>query len=68
MGTTLNEIVNDIGGGIPDGKSLKSHYQTEATSGGVIPKSELDQRGWASDGLDADKNAEITSLDKETRE
>ena len=36
MGTTINEIVNEIGGGIPEGKTLKA-VQTGGPSGGVIP-------------------------------
>ncbi|MDR1693894.1 MAG: NADH-quinone oxidoreductase subunit L [Lactobacillaceae bacterium] len=41
MGTTLNEIVNVIGGGVPGGKKLKA-VQTGGPSGGVIPVSEMD--------------------------
>lgn len=36
MGTTINEIVNEIGGGVPGGKKLKA-VQTGGPSGGVIP-------------------------------
>ncbi|NWF66962.1 MAG: SLBB domain-containing protein, partial [Campylobacterales bacterium] len=36
MGTTLQEIIFDIGGGVPDGKSLKA-IQTGGPSGGCIP-------------------------------
>lgn len=36
MGTTINEIVNEIGGGVPNGKELKA-VQTGGPSGGVIP-------------------------------
>lgn len=36
MGTTLNEIIFDIGGGIPDGKKVKA-VQTGGPSGGAIP-------------------------------
>ena len=36
MGTTINEIVNEIGGGVPQGKKLKA-VQTGGPSGGVIP-------------------------------
>lgn len=36
MGTTINEIVNEIGGGVPNGKKLKA-VQTGGPSGGVIP-------------------------------
>lgn len=41
MGTTLREIVYDIGGGIPNGKSFKA-AQTGGPSGGCIPASHLD--------------------------
>ncbi len=37
MGTTINDIVNEIGGGVPGGKTLKA-VQTGGPSGGVIPK------------------------------
>ncbi len=40
MGTTLREIIYDIGGGIPDGKTFKA-AQTGGPSGGCIPASEL---------------------------
>lgn len=36
MGTTLREIIYDIGGGIPDGRQLKA-VQTGGPSGGTIP-------------------------------
>ena len=36
MGTTLKEIIYDIGGGIPDGKKFKA-AQTGGPSGGCIP-------------------------------
>ena len=36
MGTTLREIIYDIGGGIPDGKAFKA-AQTGGPSGGCIP-------------------------------
>ena len=36
MGTTINEIVNEIGGGVPNRKELKA-VQTGGPSGGVIP-------------------------------
>ncbi len=36
MGTTINTIVNEIGGGVPNGKKLKA-VQTGGPSGGVIP-------------------------------
>ena len=41
MGTTLREIVYDIGGGIPDGKEFKA-VQTGGPSGGVITAEYLD--------------------------
>ncbi|NLW12582.1 MAG: NADH-quinone oxidoreductase subunit NuoF [Clostridiaceae bacterium] len=41
MGTTVREIVYDIGGGIPGGKAFKS-VQTGGPSGGCIPASLLD--------------------------
>ena len=41
MGTTLREIVFDIGGGIPNGREFKA-AQTGGPSGGCIPKQYLD--------------------------
>lgn len=41
MGTTLREIVFDIGGGIPKGKKFKA-VQTGGPSGGVITEKDLD--------------------------
>lgn len=41
MGTTLKEIIYDIGGGIPDGKSLKA-VQTGGPSGGCVPAKLID--------------------------
>ena len=41
MGTTLREIVYDIGGGIPNGRQFKA-AQTGGPSGGCIPKEHLD--------------------------
>ncbi len=41
MGTTVREIVFDIGGGIPNGKAYKA-VQTGGPSGGCIPASLLD--------------------------
>ena len=41
MGTTLREIIYDIGGGIPEGKSFKA-IQTGGPSGGCIPEELLD--------------------------
>lgn len=41
MGTTMREIIYDIGGGIPDGREYKA-AQTGGPSGGCIPASKLD--------------------------
>ena len=41
MGITLREIINDIGGGIPNGKKFKA-IQTGGPSGGFIPDTLLD--------------------------
>ena len=41
MGTTLREIVEEIGGGIPNGKKFKA-AQTGGPSGGCIPAENLD--------------------------
>ncbi|WP_425446361.1 NADH-quinone oxidoreductase subunit NuoF [Dethiothermospora halolimnae] len=41
MGTTLREIIFDIGGGIPGGKKFKA-VQTGGPSGGVLTENELD--------------------------
>ncbi len=41
MGTTLREIIYEIGGGIPSGKEFKA-AQTGGPSGGCIPSSHLD--------------------------
>ena len=41
MGTTLREIVYDIGGGIPGGREFKA-AQTGGPSGGCIPEEHLD--------------------------
>ena len=41
MGTTLREIVEDIGGGIPNGKTFKA-AQTGGPSGGCIPAHLID--------------------------
>jgi NADH:ubiquinone oxidoreductase subunit F (NADH-binding)/(2Fe-2S) ferredoxin/Pyruvate/2-oxoacid:ferredoxin oxidoreductase delta subunit len=43
MGTTLREIVYEIGGGIPNGKKLKA-VQTGGPSGGTIPASMIDTK------------------------
>ena len=41
MGTTLREVIYEIGGGIPNGKAFKS-AQTGGPSGGCIPPEHLD--------------------------
>ena len=41
MGTTIREIVYDIGGGIPGGKEFKA-VQAGGPSGGCLPKEHLD--------------------------
>ncbi len=41
MGTTLREVIYDIGGGIPNGKKFKA-AQTGGPSGGCIPASLID--------------------------
>ena len=41
MGTTLREIIYDIGGGIPGGKTFKA-AQTGGPSGGCIPADHID--------------------------
>ena len=41
MGTTLREIIEDIGGGVPNGKKFKA-AQTGGPSGGCIPASLID--------------------------
>ena len=41
MGTTLREVVYEIGGGIPNGKKFKA-AQTGGPSGGCIPESLID--------------------------
>ena len=41
MGTTLREVVEEIGGGIPNGKKFKA-AQTGGPSGGCIPASHFD--------------------------
>jgi len=55
MGTTLREIVYDIGGGIKNGKKFKS-VQTGGPSGGCIPESLLDIP------VDYDKLTEVGSM------
>ena len=41
MGTTLREVIYEIGGGIPNGKKFKA-AQTGGPSGGCIPASHID--------------------------
>ena len=41
MGTTLREVIEDIGGGIPNGKQFKA-AQTGGPSGGCIPAEHFD--------------------------
>ena len=43
MGTTLDEIINEIGGGVPNGKKFKA-AQTGGPSGGCIPASLIDTK------------------------
>ncbi len=43
MGTTLREIIEDIGGGVPNGKKFKA-AQTGGPSGGCIPASLIDTK------------------------
>ncbi|MCY3024355.1 MAG: 4Fe-4S binding protein [Planctomycetota bacterium] len=43
MGTSLREIVYEIGGGVPGGKALKA-VQTGGPAGGCIPASRLDEK------------------------
>ncbi len=41
MGTTMRDIIEEIGGGVPDGKKFKA-AQTGGPSGGCIPAEHLD--------------------------
>jgi len=41
LGVTLNTIIDEIGGGVPDGKALKA-VQTGGPSGGCIPAEKMD--------------------------
>ena len=53
MGTTLREVVEEIGGGIPNGKKFKA-AQTGGPSGGCIPASHRlrqPDRHWLHDGF-----------------
>jgi NADH:ubiquinone oxidoreductase subunit F (NADH-binding)/(2Fe-2S) ferredoxin/Pyruvate/2-oxoacid:ferredoxin oxidoreductase delta subunit len=55
MGTTLYEIIYDMGGGIPNGRKFKA-VQTGGPSGGCIPESLLDIP------VDFDKLYEVGSM------
>ena len=55
MGTTLREVVFDIGGGIPNGRTFKA-VQTGGPSGGAIPVTEIDTP------IDYDKLKAIDSM------
>ena len=55
MGTTLREIIYEVGGGIPNGKSFKA-AQTGGPSGGCIPAQHLDTP------IDYDSLTEIGSM------
>ncbi len=55
MGTTLREIVEEIGGGVPNGKKFKA-AQTGGPSGGCIPASLIDTE------IDYDNLIEIGSM------
>lgn len=55
MGTTLREIIYDIGGGIANGKQLKA-VQTGGPSGGCIPAAYLDT------SVDFESLAELGSI------
>jgi NADH:ubiquinone oxidoreductase subunit F (NADH-binding) len=55
MGITLREIIFDIGGGIPNGKTFKA-VQTGGPSGGCIPESLIDMP------VDFDKLKEVGSM------
>ncbi|MDD6312274.1 MAG: NADH-quinone oxidoreductase subunit NuoF [Firmicutes bacterium] len=55
MGTTLREIIEEIGGGVPNGKKFKA-AQTGGPSGGCIPASHIDV------GIDYDNLIAIGSM------
>ena len=55
MGTTLREIIYDIGGGIPNGREFKA-AQTGGPSGGCIPSEHLDTK------IDYESLAQIGSM------
>ena len=56
MGTTLRQLIFDIGGGIPGGKKFKA-IQTGGPSGGCLTEKDLDipiclpYRSWFNDGI-----------------
>ena len=55
MGTTLREVIEEIGGGIPNGKKFKA-AQTGGPSGGCIPSEHFDIK------IDYDNLIEIGSM------
>jgi NADP-reducing hydrogenase subunit HndC len=55
IGTTLREVIYDIGGGIPNGKKFKA-AQTGGPSGGCIPASHIDVK------IDYDTLIELGSM------
>ena len=55
MGTTLREVVEDIGGGVPGGKALKA-VQTGGPAGGCIPAR------WLDTPVDFDSLAQVGSI------
>ena len=55
MGTTLREVIEEIGGGVPNGKKFKA-AQTGGPSGGCIPESLLDTP------MDFESLAEVGSI------
>ncbi|MBN2472962.1 MAG: NADH-quinone oxidoreductase subunit NuoF [Pirellulales bacterium] len=55
MGTTLREVVEDIGGGVAEGKQLKA-VQTGGPAGGCIPAK------WLDTPVDFDSLAEVGSI------
>ncbi|MFW5923741.1 MAG: NADH-ubiquinone oxidoreductase-F iron-sulfur binding region domain-containing protein, partial [Planctomycetota bacterium] len=55
MGITLREVIEDIGGGVPEGKEFKA-VQTGGPSGGCIPAEHLDLP------VDFDRLSEVGSM------
>ncbi|MGI6577291.1 MAG: NADH-ubiquinone oxidoreductase-F iron-sulfur binding region domain-containing protein [Eubacteriales bacterium] len=55
MGTTLREVIEEIGGGVPNGKKFKA-AQTGGPSGGCIPESLIDTP------MDFESLAEVGSI------